>query len=105
MTLEHRNGRTYYYRYVREGEKVRKEYIGAGPIAELAAEADRIEREVVEAERARQRRELERLQDHARPVLEIAHAAEVLARAELVASGYHRRKGEWRRARAHPSDA
>jgi hypothetical protein len=35
----------------------------------------------------------------AAPVLEIDEAAEVLARAVLVASGYRRHKGEWRRER------
>lgn len=54
MALEQRNGRSYYYRYERDGEKVRKVYVGAGPIAELASEADRIERETIEAQRSKQ---------------------------------------------------
>ena len=35
----------------------------------------------------------------AAPVLEISEAAEILVRAHLIACGYHRHKGEWRRAR------
>jgi hypothetical protein len=33
----------------------------------------------------------------AAPVLEISEAAEILVRAHLIACGYHRHKGEWRR--------
>jgi hypothetical protein len=93
-----RGGR-YYTRSRREGGRVAREYVGAGPIAELAAEADRIRRELAEEQREREREEMERLKALAAPVLEVSEAAEILARAHLVAAGYHRRKGEYRRAR------
>jgi crotonobetainyl-CoA:carnitine CoA-transferase CaiB-like acyl-CoA transferase len=95
-----RGGR-YYTRSRRsqEGGRVVREYVGRGPLAELAAEEDRIRRELEEAERERQREELERLGALAAPVFEVAEAAEVLAHAHLVAAGYRRRKGEYRRAR------
>ena len=32
MTLERRNGQLYYYRSVRDGEKVRKVYVGTGGV-------------------------------------------------------------------------
>ena len=35
MTLERRDGRLYYYRSVRDGEKVRKLYVGAGEVARI----------------------------------------------------------------------
>ena len=44
--------------------------------------------------------ELERLEALCAPLEELSEAAGVLARAHLVASGYHRHKGEYRRARA-----
>ncbi len=97
MALEHRAGRSYYYRHVRDGEKVRKKYVGAGLVAALASEADRIERERDAAEKGCSGRELERLEALMAPLLELNHAVEVLVRAELVVGGYHRRKGEWRR--------
>ena len=99
MALEYRAGRPYYYRHVRDGEKIRKEYVGSGIVAELASEADRIERERDAAEKDRNERELELLEDLIVPILELNQAAEILIRAEFVASGYHRRKREWRRTR------
>jgi hypothetical protein len=40
MALEKRNGNLYYYRSVRDGEKVRRVYVGAGEIARIAHEHD-----------------------------------------------------------------
>ena len=99
MALEHRAARPYYYRHVRDGEKIRKGYVGAGFVAELASEADRIERERDTVKKGRSGRELEHLEALMAPVLELNHAAGVLVRAELVGGGYHRHKGEWRRMR------
>jgi crotonobetainyl-CoA:carnitine CoA-transferase CaiB-like acyl-CoA transferase len=96
---ERQRGGRYYTRSRREGGRVVREYVGRDPLAELAAEEDRIRRELEEAERERQREELERLKALAAPVLEVSEAAEVLAHAHLVAAGYHRRKGEYRRVR------
>ena len=76
-----------------------REYVGSGPLGELAAEADRTKRELAKAERERQKEELERLETLAAPVFEISEAAGILAHAHLVAAGYRRRKGEYRRAR------
>jgi hypothetical protein len=80
-----------------------REYVGTGPFAEIVATSDRARRELAEAgreqEKAQQRRELERLEALAAPVLEMSEAAEVLAWAHLIACGYHRHKGEYRRAR------
>ena len=75
-----------------------REYVGTGPLAELAAEEDRIQRELEEARREREREELERLEGLAAPVLELSEAAEILTHAHLVAAGYRKRKGEYRRA-------
>ena len=109
-----RGGR-YYTRSRRslEDGRILREYVGTGPFAEIVAQSDRTGRELAEAERQQERarhgQELERLEALVAPVLELDHAAEVLARTELLAAGYHRHKGEWRRARgeasAHPNSA
>jgi hypothetical protein len=97
---ERERGGRYYYKSERtEDGKVKKHYIGSGEVAELIAHADETRRRAREARHAREREELERAEALAAPVLEIDEAAEVLARAVLVASGYHRHKGEWRRER------
>ena len=92
-------GGSYYYWAVREAGKVRKEYVGAGEIAEAIAHADETMRRQREERRAKARAELGRLEALAAPVLEMDAATAVLARAALVAGGYHRRKGEWRMRR------
>ena len=76
-----------------------REYIGGGLAGEIAAEADRIERERREAEELRRRRELERLEALCAPVEEVHEAAAVLSRAHLIAAGCPRHKVEYRRAR------
>ena len=78
---------------------MRKEYIGTGEFAEALAHSDETIRLIHKLERDKGREELERLEALAAPVLEIDDAAEVLTRAALVASGYRKRRGEWRRER------
>jgi hypothetical protein len=99
MTLERRDSRPYYYRSVRDGDKVRKVYVGAGEKARVSHEEDVLRRTGRKARLEREKEDLERLEALAAPILEVCEAAEILARAHLVAAGYHRHKGEYRRAR------
>jgi hypothetical protein len=99
MALEKRGGNLYYYRSIRRGDKVRRVYVGSGELATIAHERDLMERAQKEHRRQEERRELEKLESLAAPVLEIGEAAEVLTRAHLVAAGYRRHKGEWRMRR------
>ena len=100
MTLERRNGRLYYYRSVRDGERVRKVYVGAGEFARICSETDILRRTSRRAQRERERTELERLEGLVALVEEVSEAAKVLITAHLVDGGYRKRKGEWRRARS-----
>jgi crotonobetainyl-CoA:carnitine CoA-transferase CaiB-like acyl-CoA transferase len=99
VSLERRGGNLYYYRSVRDGEKVRKVYVGAGETARVSHEEDVLRRTGRQARREQEKEDLERLEALAAPVLEVSEAAEILALAHLVAAGYHRHKGEYRRAR------
>jgi hypothetical protein len=100
VAWEKRSGNLYYYQSERGEEgRVVKKYIGAGEIAELVAHADETRRQARETKQAREREELERMETLAAPVLEIDEAADILARAHLIANGYHRHKGVWRRGR------
>jgi hypothetical protein len=99
MALENRDGRLYYYRSVRDGEKVRKVYEGSGELARIVQERMILNRAALEHERRESAKELERLEALAAPVLKLSQTAEILVRAHLIAAGYHRHKGEWRRRR------
>ena len=100
MALERRNGNLYYYRSFRDGDKVRKVYVGAGEVARIFAEGDILRRTGRKAQRETEMAELERLEALIAPVEELSEAAEILVRAHLVDAGYHKRKGEYRRARS-----
>jgi hypothetical protein len=100
VTLERRDGRLYYYRSVRDGEKVRKIYVGAGEFARICSETDILRRTGRRSQRERERAELERLKDLVALVEELSEAAKVLVIAHLVDGGYRKRKGDWRRARS-----
>jgi len=99
MGWEERRGRLYYYRSVREGKRVRKEYVGGGALGQLAAQIDELERLQRKEEEASCNEERERLQRSAGFLQELEEATEILTRAELLVAGFHKRKGEWRRIR------
>jgi hypothetical protein len=99
MGTERARGGSHYYRSVRDGERVRKKYVGTGELAEALAHSDETIRLIRKLEREKEREELERLKALAAPVLELDEVAKVLARAHLVAGGFRKRRGEWRRER------
>ena len=99
MGWEERRGRPYYYRSVREGKRVRKEYVGGGALGQLVAKHDELERLQRKEEEASWKEERQRLERSAGFLRELEEAVEILTRAELLASGYHRHKGTWRMLR------
>ena len=98
MGWEARRGRRYYYRAKKVGGRVVKEYVAAGPLAELLAAHDARERAERLAAAEARRAERARLATIDGPA-EVSHeAVEALLRASLVLAGYHRhQRGEWRR--------
>ncbi len=93
-------GGPYYTRSRKEGGRVLREYIGGGVLGEIAALEDEYERRCREEEAALCKEERERLEGLMAPVDELCEAAEVLARAALLAAGYRRHnRGEWRKRR------
>ncbi len=92
--------RGYYYRARKVNGRVVKEYVGAGQVAELAADLDNCERAERERQRAADRADRAEVERLAGAVVEFNDLAESLARAALLASGYHQHKrGEWRKRR------
>jgi hypothetical protein len=92
-----RRGRSYYTRTVRAGGKRVREYLGSGPRAQAAAQADALRRAEREAQAAALREEQSRLREMDSAVLELFELVGLVATAALVAGGFHRHGGEWRK--------
>jgi hypothetical protein len=99
VAWERRGDGFYYYQTEREDGQVRKKYVGRGEIAELVAHADETLRRSRAERRERERAALEEARSLASVADGLHEAAKVLARAHLIAAGYRRHKGEYRRAR------
>ena len=99
MGWEQRRERSYYYRKVRVGGRVRSEYMGSGIVAQICAGDDDEKRRDRAAKRAADRatRQGEAEIDRQLGAAESALAA--MTHATLVAAGCHRHKGQWRRRR------
>ena len=102
VAWEARGGGRFYYRVVRDDGRVRRLYLGNGPVAELAvrdAELRRAERQA----RARSQARLEAAEAASR---ELAELTDLLAQVALMAAGYHRHdRGNWRKRREQPEKA
>jgi hypothetical protein len=99
MAWERRGSNLYYYQSQRVNGRVRKKYVGAGELAQTIAHADETIRQSRAAQSERARVELEEARTIASAGEELCEAADILAVAQLVAAGYHRHKGQWRRRR------
>jgi len=89
----------YYTRSRKVKGRVIREYIGGGEIGALAAQLDAIEREQREHERGLWRIEREEIEAFDETIAKVCQMADIIARAAMVAAGFHRRRGEWRRRR------
>ncbi len=99
MGFEQRGGRSYYYRKVREGGRIRSIYVGGGLIGHLSAEEDNEERRERAAKRAAHlaARHVETEIDRQLAGAESALLA--LTHVTLFSVGYHQHKGQWRKKR------
>jgi hypothetical protein len=101
MAWELRNGQSYYYRSVRLGTRVTKEYVGSGYAGTLAEARDVGERRARAAERERAAADREQLAALESATREVESRSELLLAALLMTAGYrHHDRGEWRRRRA-----
>ena len=90
-------GRPYYTRTRRENGRVIREYIGVGQEGQRAAEEDEARRRQAEADREADRALAEEIRS-------LRELADLLARAALLAAGYHRpNRGPWRKRRVRNS--
>ena len=99
MGWEQRNGRSYYYRKVREGGRVRSEYNGSGMLAQICAADDEAKRREQAAERAADHATRQAEAEIDRQLADAESALAALTDATLFAAGYHKHKGQWRKKR------
>jgi hypothetical protein len=99
MAWEVRGEKRYYYRMHREPEgRFRREYLGSGPEAELAAALDSHRRQQRQAQREALRADREAWASAARVLDELIEHSTLLVRACLLEAGFHQhQRGEWRR--------
>jgi len=77
-----------------------REYVGKGPLAELVAQTDALQRRRLEEEANTWRAECQHLEDLDRSVEELDEVARVLTRAALLTAGFRQHnRGEWRKRR------
>jgi hypothetical protein len=90
----------YYTRSTKINGRVLREYIGTGRVAELVAQMDAIKRAQREAERQARRAEQAEVEALDAGLNGQNDLADLLARAALLAAGFHQHKrGEWRKRR------
>ena len=85
-----RDTKRYYFRSVRDGDAVRKIYFGAGPVAEMAAQADRIKQYEKQRERELWQQQQALIDAAVNEYERLHEGAELLRDAELHTAGFHR---------------
>ena len=97
------HGRCRFYTRSRKlAGRVVREYVGTGPVAELAAAADSLRRADRRAALEARRAEEARWRAALTPLVELCRAADLMARATLLAAGYHRHsRSSWRKRHVH----
>jgi hypothetical protein len=93
--------RGYYRRNRKVNGNVVTEYVGGGVLGQLAAQIDADERARRDARREADREARSHLQALDKQVNDLDEVADLLARAALLAAGFHQHhRGPWRRQRA-----
>lgn len=100
MGIETRKNSAYYYRKRREGRRVVSEYVGGGELGALLYQADRLAAVEAAEERAARQALARSAQEEGRAARELAAHCQEFAALALLAAGYHRHKGTWRRRRS-----
>jgi hypothetical protein len=93
------NGRRYYYKSERVGSHVKTTYFGAGESGSVMAQIVSVERSERVAERIERLAEREESEAEERAVSDWFDDVQAMADAAMVAAGFHKRKGQWRRKR------
>jgi hypothetical protein len=93
------NGRRYFYKSEREGGRVKSTYFGAGESGSLMAAWIALERLERAEEREWLREEREESDAAEWTISDWFDDVQAVADAAMVAAGFHKHKGQWRRKR------
>ena len=99
MGWEQRGGGSYYYRKEREGGRVRSKYMGNGVLGQICAENDRDEQRDRTAKRDADHATRKAEAEVDRQLADAESAIAAITDAALLAGGYHKHKGQWRKRR------
>src|SRR5688572_22455785 len=100
MAWERRGNRSYYYRSVRSGTRVTKEYAGGGLMGAIGEQFDAEQRDQRAAERRRLQRGRAQWAALEQPADELDDLSDLLMSAALSVAGFRRHdRGAWRRRR------
>jgi len=99
MGWETRGHGRYYYRKVRRRGRVHSEYIGAGWIADMAADADELARHRRQQEAAEWRAHVEHDRQQVAALAQVDEALRHMTTAALIAAGCYQHRRQWRRPR------
>ena len=93
------NGRRYYYKSERDGGRVKTTYFGAGESGLLISLLELEDRAEREAERDKRQAEKEEFETEEKAVTDWFDDVQAVADAAMLAAGFHKHKGQWRRKR------
>jgi hypothetical protein len=93
------NGRRYCYKSARVGGRVKSTYCGAGEGGSLMAEMVALERLERAADREELREQREEFMTEGAAVSEWFDGVQAVADVAMIAAGFHKHKGQWRRKR------
>lgn len=98
MAFENRNGRTYYYRKKRIGNRVISEYVGGGEVADLIAGLDELKREQKQFETQIEREMRKESEEIDQDLTEIESKINLIIEGFLISKGFYKSKSrEWRK--------
>ena len=91
------NGRRYFYKSEREGGRVKSTYFGGGESGSIMAEWIALERLERAEEQERERGERRESDTTERVISDWFDGVQAVADAAMVAAGFYKHKGQWRR--------
>jgi hypothetical protein len=92
-------GRRYYYKSEREGGRVKTTYFEAGESGLLISRLESVDRAERQAERDEWRAEREENRAEEKAIANWFDDVQAVADSAMIAAGFHKHKGQWRRKR------